>query len=395
MKASSRVLRCSLWAVSSMCWAACGGDPKSTPRVSVELRDAGQGTPDAAVLTDASDASEGGMTPDAGPPTVDAAVAMDGGPTSTDDGSVSTIDAAVDATEDATVDASGDDGGDEPTEDASGAPGVQIGPTSSTQALVRIANWVPDSPATGYDVCLAPAGTMAWIGPILAQDFDAGALGEGGPNGIQFPNCTAYVSLAPGQYDLQVVLPGTGCSTGIMGTTSGLPFLSAGSATTFAVTGTVHQIDNDSPMKISPLSDETAGVADGALLRFVNADPTLASVVLGTGDPAQGTFVALFPDAPYAVPASVLADGGATDSNGYALVAPFSGQELSVQPLGSTTDLTTAAHATAAAGTVTTLVLINGADEGSSTVAPPQLMACIDSAQPAGALSQCTVLIPE
>jgi len=351
--------------------AACSTGPVSitSTKVVTVVTDGGDALSDA-VATSQPVSTEAGAIDAAGD-----------GSESADDGPVSSI--VADAS------ANGDS-----TDDAPSGSGAQVGPSSSTQALVRIANWVPDSPATGYDMCLEPAGTTSWIGPLLAQNFAAGALGEGGPNGIQFPYVTAYVGVPPGQYDLQLVAPGNGCSTGVIGTTYGLPLLAAGSITTFAATGTVNQIDIDSPLKISVLSDQTDGNEAGALVRFVNADPTVAAAVVGMGDLAQGNFVPLFQDAAFAVAARTLADGGTTDAYGYALIAPLASQLLSAHATGATTDLATVAHANAAAGTVTTLVLINGADEGTPTV-PPQLMGCIDSAPPEGALSQCTVLIPE
>lgn len=372
MKNSMRTLRYGGVVASLFVCAGCSSDSvfATSTKVVTALSDAGDSLGDAAVTTQSVLAEAGGL-----------AAASDGnGPA--DDGTVSTVDA----------DATFADG--ESTDDASTVSGVQIGPSSSTQALIRIANWVPDSPATGYDMCLEPSGTTSWIGPLLAMNFAAGALGEGGPNGIQFPYVTAYVGIPPGQYDLQLVAPGTGCSMGVIGTTYGLPLLTAGSITTFAATGTVNQIDIDSPLKISAFSDETAGNGAGALVRFVNADPTVAAAVAGMGDLAQGNFAPLFQDAAFGVAARTLADGGTSDANGYTLIAPLASQLLSAHATGGTTDLATVAHANAAAGTVTTLVLINGADEGTPTV-PPQLMGCVDSAPPEGALSQCTVLIPE
>lgn len=366
MKESMRTFGCCSSAVSFLVGAACSTGPVSSTSTKVVT-----------VVSDASDALGMSQTTVAEAGVFDAA--SEGGD-AVDDGPVPAADAtAVDgpSTDEASIDSA-----------------AQNGPSSSTQALIRIANWVPDSPATGYDVCLEPSGTTSWIGPLLAQDFDAGALGEGDPNGIQFPYVTAYVPVPPGQYDLQLVVPGTGCSMGVIGTTYGLPLLVAGSLTTFAATGTVNQIDIDSPLKISVFFDETAGNASGALLRFVNADPTVAAAVVGWGDLTQGNFVPLFEDAAFAAAARTLADGGTTDANGYTLIAPLVSQLLSAHATGATTDLATVAHANAAAGTVTTLILINGADEGTPTV-PPQLMGCIDSAPAEGALSQCTVLIPE
>jgi hypothetical protein len=39
---------------------------------------------------------------------------------------------------------------------------------SGPTALVRVANWAPDAPSSGYDVCVATHGSSSWSGPLLA-----------------------------------------------------------------------------------------------------------------------------------------------------------------------------------------------------------------------------------
>jgi hypothetical protein len=86
-----------------------------------------------------------------------------------------------------------------------------------------------------------------------------------------------------------------------------------------------------------------------------------------------------------------IADGGATDFNGYALIPPLTGGELSAHAVGTTKDLATAAHVTAAAGSVVTLAIVNGKNGG----IPPQFYMCQDDQPPRGSLSPCAVLIGE
>ena len=89
-------------------------------------------------------------------------------------------------------------------------------------------------------MCLAPAGTTAWVGPLLAQTFPAGSLGQGGANGLQFPAVTRYFGVAPGQYDIQVVASGsTDCTVGLLAETD-LPALGVNARTTFATVGDVN-----------------------------------------------------------------------------------------------------------------------------------------------------------
>ena len=76
-------------------------------------------------------------------------------------------------------------------------------------ASVRVAHASPDAPA--FDVCVAPHGTATFQGPLLARlaasvtaatGIDAGAVG------VSFSQVSAYVSLAPGQYDVRLVAAG-------------------------------------------------------------------------------------------------------------------------------------------------------------------------------------------
>jgi hypothetical protein len=269
---------------------------------------------------------------------------------------------------------------------ADGAPGTS-GP-SSTQAQIRIANFAPDAPAGGYDVCLSPAGSMNWLGPMLQMTFPAGSLGQGGANGIQFPWVTAYFGVAPGTYDLQLIAPGGNCTNGLIDTTYGLPAVAIGTRTTFAVVGDVMQTGTDAALKITAFPDDWS-VNGGTALRLINAIPTIGYVDVGTGSETDGTFSPLFTSVPFGLAAMMLADGGAPDPNGYLTLAPLSGAELSAHPTGMTMTNTVAAmNVNLPSGSVTTLTLINGNDHGR----PAQFLSCTDNAQPNGSQSACTVI---
>jgi hypothetical protein len=291
-------------------------------------------------------------------------------------------------TDDATgaVEASGEDGGGDDA-DSGATPAAP-----PTQAFVRIADWAPDAPSAGFDVCLAPTGTTNWVGPLLADDLDAGTLGQGGANGIQFPWVTQYLGVSPGQYDLQLITAGsTDCTSGVIPVTMGLPTLALGSYTTFAAIGDVRATDNDPSMKIAAFSDDAAATSGSAALRFINATAAAAAVNVGTGDPTSGTFSEIFGAVEFGNTGTDVADGGSTDSNGYATVAPVSETEFSAQAVGTTTDIATAAHVTFAAGDVVTMALINGENGG----LPPQFLQCTDNAAPSGGQTPCQVLIHE
>jgi hypothetical protein len=262
------------------------------------------------------------------------------------------------------------------------------GTPATTPALVRLANLAPDSPASGYDACLAPTGTYSWRGPLLAQYFDAGAIGQGGPNGIQFPYVTAYMTIPPGQYDVVLVAPGDDCSSATLSSES---LLTQGSATTLAVIGKVRPNANDAPLQFASFSDDTTAPSGVALLRFINADPSVAAAAMGTGKLANNNFVPLFPDTIFGWVSPHVAQGLALDSNRYATVSTGIITGVSAHALGATTDLATATHPPVSPGTATTLMLINGA--GGARLR--QILACTDSAGPVGALSPCKVLISE
>ncbi len=273
-------------------------------------------------------------------------------------------------------------GGDDAAGEATAVP--------PTQAFVRIADWAPDAPGAGFDVCLAPTGTANWVGPLLADDLDAGTLGQGGANGIQFPWVTQYLGVPPGQYDLQLVTAGsTDCTAGVIPVTIGLPDLALGSHTTFAAIGDVRATGNDPSMKIAAFSDDSAGTSGSAAVRFINATPAAAAVNVGTGDERSDTFSEIFQAVEFGTAASLdVADGGTIDSNGYATLGPLF-IEFSAQAVGTTTDIATAAHVTIAAGGVFTMALINGENGG----LPPQFLLCSDNGTPSGGQTPCQVLI--
>src|SRR5580700_3131759 len=116
--------------------------------------------------------------------------------------------------------------------EAASEAAAETGPT--TQTLVRLADWSPD--AIPLDFCVAPHGTGAWEGPLLAisaaLDPDAG-LGDAGGHGLTFPLVTAYLSLAPGQYDVRLVAAqATDCGVNIVNDAVGLPAFAADAHTT-------------------------------------------------------------------------------------------------------------------------------------------------------------------
>lgn len=269
-----------------------------------------------------------------------------------------------------------------------GGSAEAVSTPTTPQTYVRFGDWAPDAPSTGYDFCLAPTGTTQWVGPVLQQMLPAGSLGAGGANGLEFPSVTTYLAMTPGTYDLQVVQAGsTDCTSGVIPATIGLPLLAANAYTTFAVMGDVQATDNDASLKVGAFPDDSTTAGAGAILRAINAIPSLAYIDVGTGSEAADDYSSVFIDVPFGTASSALGDGGTTDPNGYAPFPATADIQFSAQATGTGVDSATGTHVAIAAGTVTTLALINGENGG----VPPQFLVCTDNAKPLGPLSSCKV----
>jgi hypothetical protein len=255
-----------------------------------------------------------------------------------------------------------------------GADGADVA-DAAPGALVRFANWAPDAPAAGFDVCLAPRGTQAWTGPVLGA-------------GVAFPQVSEYVSVPPGGYDLSVVAPGSGCMPAVVSSV-GLPDLAANARTTFALLGDIRPVNRDPRAKLAAFLDDLAAGPQAAL-RFINATPAASAVDFGTGSLGAGDFSPLALDVEYGLPSSALPEGGAADFNGYLPAAASAGVTLSAHAVAAGTDLATGLNATWGAGGLTTVALVNGANGGPA----PQLVLCHDDAPPAGGLTSCATLAP-
>lgn len=247
---------------------------------------------------------------------------------------------------------------------------------AAPSAHVRFADWTPDAPATGFSFCLTPHGMQAWMGPFL-------------PKGLVFPGTSAYSDVPPGTYDAEVVAASSSdCSTGVLPMSTPMPSLDAGTYATVAAIGDVTPTFDDPSMKLAAFVDDEVGKAGNALLRMIDAAPSLGYVNVGTGTMAKATFHLLFQAAPFGTPATVATSGQMFDPNGYALLMPLSGVEFSVQPLTTAgSDVATASNVSVATGAVATLVIVGGKTGGP----PPQIMMCDDIAAAQGAASPCDV----
>lgn len=259
---------------------------------------------------------------------------------------------------------------------------------AAPSAFIRLANWTPDAPSAGFDACLAPDGTTSWIGPVLAQNFPPGSLGQGGANGLQFPNVTQYFGVAPGQYSVQIIAAGsTDCTAGLLPTTD-LPGLVLNAHTTIATVGDVNPRGNDTGLKIAVFFDDTTAPADAAAVRIINTIPSVAYLDFGTGTLAGQNFAPLVTGAAFAVVGSNLVGGGTPGITGYFPVPASASAQFSVHPTGtSTTDTASATHVPLAAKSVTTMTIVNGSNGGF----PPQFLVCSENAPPMDHQTSCLV----
>lgn len=261
--------------------------------------------------------------------------------------------------------------------------------TATTVALLRVANWSPDSPA--IDACIAPRGTTVFQGPIAAT-LAAASLGDAGAAAVSFPLVTAYIPVAPGQYDVRFVAAGAGsCAVGIARDATALAALAAGDAATVALLGELSPTGGDPGLRVVGFLDDTSSNG-GVALRVINAAPSLSLVDVGTGNVAK--FKPFFLGLPFGQasgkPQALGPDATAptVNANGYLKMQPLSGVTLSAHPPNATTDTVVTTGLSAASGSVLTVALVGGTSAGVAA----RLLECVDNAGTVGPLSNCTVL---
>jgi len=278
--------------------------------------------------------------------------------------------------------------GDGGATEAEAGPYMGSLPTPPTMALFRFANWSPDAPAV--DVCFAAHGTKAFQGPLVAA-LAVASQSDGGAAGLAFPLVSAYILVAPGQYDARVVVAGaTNCAVGIRPDTTSLPILGAGGAETVALIGEVAPGGTDYKLHVLGFLDDVS-TAGSAAIRVINAAPAMSQVDVGTGSLSGNTFLAIFRGVATGQ-ASAPNEGWIpflVDPNGYNANQPISGAKISAHASGGTADAVSATGFSAAPGSVTTLVVAGG-----TSTTSPALVSCADNAGTVGVLSDCTVLAP-
>jgi hypothetical protein len=289
-----------------------------------------------------------------------------------------------------------------------GARGGGNAPSAANMStsLLRLADWAPDAPGAGFDMCIRPVGgTGDWVGPLLG-------------GGVAYPTVGSYVAVAPGTYDVTVLAPGRGACAAPVVATGTLPALATGSHATVALVGDLSPTGNDQAARIAAFLDDVVAPQAEAAVRFIDAMPGAQAVIFGTGSVANLTFSQLTSSVPFGGASSTPGDGGTPDRNAYLPMQPASGVMLSAHlPAGDfdvssgsstslvdggfvvqndpgllgggATNLATGSNASWTAGSVVTVALLRGTSTGTA-----QMLLCQDTAPAQGALSVCTILAP-
>ncbi len=288
------------------------------------------------------------------------------------------------------------DEGGTPTSGDSGAteaaPDIGLAPAPPTTALLRFANWSPDAPT--IDMCVAPHGTAAFQGPIMARlaamyENDAGTGSEAGVPGLASPWVSAYMLMAPAQYDARIVVAGSGsCAVGIGQDATQLPYLQAGGAETIGIVEQAASVPTGYKMRIIGFPDDVSPTGVTAI-RVINAVTAMPQIDVGTGSLANNTFLAIFQHVPIDMTGQ---SNGAwipflVDANGYYANAAIPSMLLSAHATGATSDAVTASNPTAISpGSVVTIAVV-GRAAGAGTA----LVECFDNAGTIGTLADCIV----
>jgi hypothetical protein len=237
----------------------------------------------------------------------------------------------------------------------SGCAATTDEPAANGLARVRVAHLSPDAPAV--DFCLAPAGTQAFTGPVLAG---AGAL-----NGIAYGKVTKYLEVEAQQYDVRLVNVGANdCLRGLGPDSTNLPALPADAAVTIAATGKIAHGTGSAAFQLRAFVDDASVDPARAKLRFVHASPGTPNVDVGLGGGLL--FTPVFANTAYG------------DATAYADTAPLDGVEISARASGTTADVLAIKPASLPAGTIATAFAI-GELPGPEAAAPLAVLLCIDN----------------
>jgi hypothetical protein len=241
-------------------------------------------------------------------------------------------------------------------------------------AHVRVAHLSPDAPAV--DVCIAPAGTSAFAGPLLAS--------LGATAGLSYPQVTVRVDLPEGAYDVRIAAaPAANCNKGVVPDTTGVT-VTGGLSATVAAIGDLTVAGSDPTFHLAVFADDTTVASGDEALRFIHAAPSIPPVDVGLG--SGQSFTPVFSDVAFGHAATA---GGAIDESGFYVGAPLASQTLSARANGTKTNAIVLTGVDVPAGSIVSAFAI-GAKTGATTN-PLSVLLCDDTAAASGLLTTCTV----
>lgn len=237
------------------------------------------------------------------------------------------------------------------------------------RARLRIAHLSPDAPIV--DVCLAPAGTETWRGPLLR------GLGA---TGVAYSQVTTYIDVPTGAYDVRVITATTtSCAAGAVPDTKNVT-TTAGLTATVAAIGILDPqgaAANNPTFRLAIFPDDTATVANKTKLRFIHASPGTPAVDVGLG--VAHAFARVFANVSFGE------SGG-----GFLMTDPFS-NSVTARLANAPTDALSVPGVTAAGGTIYSAYAIGG--KTGAPTNPLRVLLCQDSQRPApgSILTPCVV----
>ncbi|MEZ4359458.1 MAG: DUF4397 domain-containing protein [Kofleriaceae bacterium] len=250
-----------------------------------------------------------------------------------------------------------------------GACGAVTDEPDAPMARLRVAHLSPDAPPV--DLCLAPAGSGAFTGPVLAR--------AGGLAGLSYGKVTRYLDVAAGRYDVRLVAPAArDCAAALGGLPdfTDLPDLAPDATVTVAALGKVAH--GGAPLTLRAFEDDPVIDPGAARLRFIHASPGTPPVELGLGGGAA--FTPVFRDVAFGA--------AATHERGYVTTAPLDGAELSARVSGAASDALAVKPLTLPAGSLATAFAIG---ELGSATAPLRVLLCDDAAPPHQLETECAL----
>jgi Domain of unknown function (DUF4397) len=310
-----------------------------------------------------------------------------------------------------------------PPDEAAVAEGAgDDGSALPPQTFLRVAQLSPDLPP--IDLCVAPHGTSAFQGPLIAELASSLGGADAASPGIGYAQISAYVSVAAGQYDVRIVAAGASdCSAAVTGVSAGVsadagvstdagvsadagvstdagvsadvsvsatPTFVANAYSTILVAGERVPTGTDRGLTVTALVDDAVLSGQAVALRAVNTMPTAPSLDFGYGSFSAGWFPLLTNVAFASASAEAAPSVGAVDARGYLPLAPLASQALSARlSSGAASDAALAKSMTIDTGSVATVIALGG--RTGDTAHPAALLLCIDNSPAGGLLSDCSI----